>query len=183
MAGHDAGISALRYPRDKVSELFASDCPPFEFGKARTLIRHDRPDLAVLGYGVMAIEAATAARELDGEYRIDVYDARFAKPVDHALLADLLGRGIPVITVEDHSIVGGFGAAVLEACADHGLDARLVSRLALPDGWIHQGSRGEQLAEAGLDAASIARSIRDRLDQVPVVDTAAAAPRPEAVRR
>ena len=183
MAGHDGGISALRYPRDKVSELFASDCPPFEFGKARTLIRHDRPDLAVLGYGVMAIEAATAARELDGEYRIDVYDARFAKPVDHALLADLLGRGIPVITVEDHSIVGGFGAAVLEACADHGLDARLVSRLALPDGWIHQGSRGEQLAEAGLDAASIARSIRDRLDQVPVVDTAAAAPRPEAVRR
>ncbi|MHC4833829.1 MAG: 1-deoxy-D-xylulose-5-phosphate synthase [Planctomycetota bacterium] len=172
MADHDAGISALRYPRDKVSELFASDCPPFEFGKARTLIRHDRPDLAVLGYGVMAIEAATAARELDGEYRIDVYDARFAKPVDHALLADLLGRGIPVITVEDHSIVGGFGAAVLEACADHGLDARLVSRLALPDGWIHQGSRG-----------SIARSIRDRLDQVPVVDTAAAAPRPEAVRR
>ena len=182
MAGHDAGLSALRYPRDKVSDLFSDEaCPPFELGRSRPLIRHERPDLAVLGYGVMAIEAALAARELAGEYRIEVHDARFAKPVDHALLADLLERGIPVITVEDHSIVGGFGAAVLEACAEHGLDTRLVSRLALPDGWIHQGSRAEQLAEAGLDATSIARTIRDRLDQVPVVDTSA--PKVESVRR
>jgi len=182
MAGHDAGLSALRYPRDKVSDLFSDEaCPPFELGRSRPLIRHERPDLAVLGYGVMAIEAALAARELAGEYRIEVHDARFAKPVDHALLADLLDRGIPVITVEDHSIVGGFGAAVLEACAEHGLDTRLVSRLALPDGWIHQGSRAEQLAEAGLDATSIARTIRDRLDQVPVVDTSA--PKVESVRR
>ncbi|MDA0974938.1 MAG: hypothetical protein O2927_03135, partial [Planctomycetota bacterium] len=178
------GLSALRYPRDKVSDLFTDDpCPPFEFGKARALLRHERPDLAVLGYGVMAIEAVDAARELEGEYRIDVYDARFAKPVDHALLSDLLGRGIPVVTVEDHSIVGGFGAAVLEACSEHGLDGRLVTRLALPDGWIHQGSRSEQLAEAGLDAASIARAIRDRLDQVPVVDTAGTPAKAEAVRR
>jgi len=184
MAGHDRGLSALRYPRDKVSDLFTDDpCPPFEFGKARALLRHERPDLAVLGYGVMAIEAVDAARELEGEYRIDVYDARFAKPVDHALLSDLLGRGIPVVTVEDHSIVGGFGAAVLEACSEHGLDGRLVTRLALPDGWIHQGSRSEQLAEAGLDAASIAHAIRDRLDQVPVVDTAGTPAKAEAVRR
>jgi len=181
MARHEDGLSALRYPRDKVSDLFAKDpCPPFELGKSRPLIRHDKPDLAVLGYGVMAIEAAQAAKMLAGEYRIEVHDARFAKPVDAALLRSLLLRGIPVLTIEDHSVIGGFGAAVLECCADEGLDARLVTRLGLPDSWIHQGERNEQLAEAGLDAGSIARAIRERLDRSPVVEPA---PRVEAVRR
>lgn len=174
MANHDAGLTALRYPRDKVSDLFLGEsCPPFVLGKSRPLIRHDRPDLAVLGFGVMAIEAAEAVRILDGEYRIDVHDARFAKPVDVELLKSLLLRGIPVMTIEDHSVIGGFGTAVLEACAEHGLDARLVTRLGLPDHWIHQGERGEQLAEAGLDAVSIARAIRHRLDGVPVIDAEA----------
>lgn len=174
MANHDAGLTALRYPRDKVSDLFLGEsCPPFVLGKSRPLIRHDRPDLAVLGFGVMAIEAAEAVRTLDGEYRIDVHDARFAKPVDVELLKSLLLRGIPVMTIEDHSVIGGFGTAVLEACAEHGLDARLVTRLGLPDHWIHQGERGEQLAEAGLDAVSIARAIRHRLDGVPVIDAEA----------
>lgn len=174
MANHDAGLTALRYPRDKVSDLFLGEsCPPFVLGKSRPLIRHDRPDLAVLGFGVMAIEAAEAVRTLDGEYRIDVHDARFAKPVDVELLKSLLLRGIPVMTIEDHSVIGGFGTAVLEACAEHGLDARLVTRLGLPDHWIHQGERAEQLAEAGLDAVSIARAIRHRLDGVPVIDAEA----------
>ena len=174
MANHDAGLTALRYPRDKVSDLFLGEsCPPFVLGKSRPLIRHDRPDLAVLGFGVMAIEAAEAVRILDGEYRIDVHDARFAKPVDVELLKSLLLRGIPVMTIEDHSVIGGFGTAVLEACAEHGLDARLVTRLGLPDHWIHQGERAEQLAEAGLDAVSIARAIRHRLDGVPVIDAEA----------
>jgi len=181
MARHEDGLSALRYPRDKVSDLFAKDaCPPFELGKSRALIRHDKPDLAVLGFGVMAIEAAQAAKMLAGEYRIEVHDARFAKPVDAALLRSLLLRGIPVLTIEDHSVIGGFGAAVLECCAEEGLDARLVTRLGLPDSWIHQGERNEQLAEAGLDATSIARVIRERLDRSPVVEPA---PRAEAVRR
>ena len=174
MANHDAGLTALRYPRDKVSDLFLGEsCPPFVLGKSRPLIRHDRPYLAVLGFGVMAIEAAEAVRILDGEYRIDVHDARFAKPVDVELLKSLLLRGIPVMTIEDHSVIGGFGTAVLEACAEHGLDARLVTRLGLPDHWIHQGERAEQLAEAGLDAVSIARAIRHRLDGVPVIDAEA----------
>jgi len=77
-------------------------------------------------------------------------------------------------------VIGGFGAAVLECCAEEGLDARLVTRLGLPDSWIHQGERNEQLAEAGLDATSIARVIRERLDRSPVVEPA---PRAEAVRR
>ena len=165
MAGYEAGLSAVRYPRDGVSDRFAKEpCPPFVLGKARPLHVHARPDVAILGYGVMAIEAMRAFDQL-GEYRVSVYDARFAKPVDTELLRDLLSRGIPVITVEDHSIRGGFGACVLEACNEMGLDSRLVTRMALPDGWIYQGERNEQLAEAGLDAASIARTVRRALEE------------------
>ena len=174
MAEHEGGLSALRYPRDSVSGRFAGEnCPPFELGKARPLIEAERPDLAVLSFGTMGILAADAIETLAGEYQISLYDARFAKPVDVDLLTSLLGRGVPVLTIEDHSIVGGFGAAVLEACNEHRLDGRLVERLALPDHWIHHGERREQLAEAGLDAASIARAIRERLDRdAPVVETA-----------
>jgi 1-deoxy-D-xylulose-5-phosphate synthase len=176
MRGYEGGLSSLRYPRDSVSPLFATQpCPPFELGKARALQAHDEPDAAVLGFGVMAIEAMDALKQLDGEYRVNVYDARFAKPVDADLLKDLLTRGIPVITVEDHSIRGGFGSCVLEACAELGLDARLVTRMALPDAWIYQGERREQLVEAGLDAASIARAIRAAVEAAPRVSRSAPA--------
>ncbi len=183
MAGHEAGLSAVRYPRDGVSPRFASvECPPFILGKARALVTHETPDIAVLGLGVMAIETMNALDELQsgdgpGEYKVDVYDARFAKPVDVELLKSLLGRGIPVITVEDHSIRGGFGACVLEACSEHGLDTRLVTRMALPDSWIYQGERREQLAEAGIDAPAIARTIRQVLDRSPRSATQPRGPR------
>ncbi|TVQ55416.1 MAG: hypothetical protein EA377_03415, partial [Phycisphaerales bacterium] len=73
-------------------------------------------------------------------------------------------RDIPIITVEDHSITGGFGSCVLDAASDAGLDTRKITRLALPESWIYQGGRGEQLEEAGLDPVSIARTVRDVLD-------------------
>ena len=162
MAGYEDGLSAVRYPRDSVSQMFTHEaCPPFVPGKARALITHADPQVALLGYGTSAIDAAEAARELalDG-IRADVYDARFAKPVDIELIAGLVARGIPIVTIEDHSIRGGFGACVLEACNERKVETRGITRLAMPDGWIYQGERKEQLAEVGLDPASIAASAR-----------------------
>jgi 1-deoxy-D-xylulose-5-phosphate synthase len=167
MCGYDLGLSAVRYPRDSVSDRFVSaECPPFVLGRARPLVEHAQPDLAILGYGVMAIEAMNAMDTLSdrGEYTISVYDARFAKPVDRDLIRSLLDRSIPILTVEDHSLTGGFGSCVIEAALDMSLDARLITRLGLPEEWIHQASRAEQLAEAGIDAASIARAVREVLD-------------------
>ncbi|MSR17973.1 MAG: 1-deoxy-D-xylulose-5-phosphate synthase [Phycisphaerales bacterium] len=165
MAAYEDGISAMRYPRETVDTRLAKEpCPAFELGKARALVRHARPDCAILAYGVMAIEALDAIRVLDADHRVEVYDARFAKPVDGELLSRLLTAGVPVVTVEDHSLRGGFGSCVLEAGNELGLDTRLVTRLGLPDSWIYQGERRDQLAEAGIDAASIARHVRNRLD-------------------
>jgi 1-deoxy-D-xylulose-5-phosphate synthase len=176
MASHDDGITSLRYPREGVSDRFTdTPCPPFELGRARALVKHATPDVAILAFGTMAHESAEAIEQL-GEYTVDLYDARFAKPVDVALLADLLGRGIPVVTVEDHSIRGGFGACVLEACNEHGLDGRLVTRLAIPDHWISHGERKEQLVDAGLDPASIARAVRQAIERAHGAKAPAAAP-------
>jgi 1-deoxy-D-xylulose-5-phosphate synthase len=173
MRTYDDGLSSLRYPRDNVSDVvtqrLGAQCPPFELGKARALTpdldvqrgdRAARPDVAVLAFGVPAIDALKAADQLAGDYKVAVYDARFAKPVDHELIRALLERGIPIVTVEDHTLIGGFGASVLESAQQMGLDASRVVRLGLPDSWIIQDSRTSQLAEAGIDVAGISRGIR-----------------------
>ncbi|MFT5423094.1 MAG: 1-deoxy-D-xylulose-5-phosphate synthase [Phycisphaerales bacterium] len=172
MADWDDGLTAVRYPRDSVSErLLGTECPPFELGKARLLtegftdLDASRPDIAVLAYGTMGITALEAADLLEGEYKVAVWDARFAKPVDAAVIRDLLGRNIPVLTVEDHSVVGGFGSAVVEKASEMGLNAGLITRHGIPDRWVLQDSRAKQLQEVGLDAAGIARQIRIAADR------------------
>jgi 1-deoxy-D-xylulose-5-phosphate synthase len=175
MRNYEDGLSAVRYPRDNVSEqLLGQPCPAFELGRARCLTpvldvceRQDgrgtnaAPDAVVLAYGTPAIDALKAANELAASgYSVAVYDARFAKPIDTGLLRAILERGIPLVTVEDHSVVGGFGACVLEAAQAMGLDCSRMIRLGLPDAWIMQDSRSKQLAEAGIDAPGIARAVR-----------------------
>jgi 1-deoxy-D-xylulose-5-phosphate synthase len=103
------------------------------------------------------------ADERRGDYDIALYDARFAKPVDTELLRKVIDAGIPVLTIEDHALAGGFGSAVLEACNETGLPTHGIRRLGLPMKWIKQAGRKEQLAEVGLDAEGIARAIRDFL--------------------
>jgi len=169
----DRGLSAVRYPRDNVSDrLAALPCPPFEVGRARCLTPKfdglencdsptiELPDVAVLAFGTIAITALAATEALSGDMGVAVYDARFAKPVDRALIRALLARGIPIVTVEDHSLIGGFGSAVLEAAQDMGLNTVPISRMGLPDSWVYQDSRAKQLAEVGLDQPGLTRVIR-----------------------
>ena len=182
MRTYDAALSAVRYPRDDVSErLGGQQCPPFELGKARRLTDagadltgESRPDAAVLAYGVPAIDALSAADTLAGDYRVAVYDARFAKPVDVKLIRELIEAGVPIVTVEDHSAIGGFGSAVIDAAQESGLDTSGVSRMGLPDSWILQDSRPNQLKEAGIDTGSIAAAVRAAVDK--------AGPAPAAAR-
>ncbi len=174
MRDYNEGLSCVRYPRDSVNEMFADqECPPFEMGKARPLLEHENADAAILAYGTCSIAAMEAVELLNNEYKVNVYDARFAKPVDIDLIRSLIERRIPVITVEDHGVVSGFGSCVLEACNDHNLDTRLLTRMGIPCQWIYQGSRPGQLEEAGLDPANIARTVRNVLDKddtTPVVE-------------
>ncbi len=166
----DDGLSSVRYPRDDVSERVTDPCPPFEPGKARLLTEEhadldaNAPDVAVLAFGTPAIDALSARDTLAGDYNVAVYDARFAKPIDTALIRSLLNRNVPVLTLEDHTTIGGFGTAVIEAAQELGLDTSRVVRHGLPDRWVAQDSRALQLAEVGLDTGGIARMIRYAAD-------------------
>ncbi len=161
----EAGLSVVRYPRDNVTDRFGN-APAFELGKARLLtpefadLDQSKPDVAVLAFGTPAVQAMEAIELLGNEYRVAIYDARFAKPIDDALVRDLLTRNIPILTLEDHSIIGGFGTAVLESAQTMGLNTAGIVRHGIPDHWILQDSRNDQLAEIGLDADGIARMIR-----------------------
>ena len=184
--------AAVRYPRDDVPAPMP-DCPPFEYGRSRRL--RDGEDATILAYGVTAGYAMTAAELLaEGGISAAVVNARFAKPVDADMVRDALVAGGPIVTVEDHSIAGGFGSAVLEtvqelyaAAANRGAVGDAVEtarkgeddavadrlpavvppivRLGLPvDRFIAHGSRPGQLAECGIDATGIAETVQRLVD-------------------
>jgi 1-deoxy-D-xylulose-5-phosphate synthase len=164
---------AIRYPRDNVPTPGYGQGPAFEVGVSRRM----RPgsDATILAYG-STVSAALDAAELLAVDGIDtqVINARFAKPVDSRMLNEVLKLGHPVITVEDHTLYGGFGSAVLESAAAGeagstrcagALPTHHVHRLGMPmERFIAQGSRVGQLAEVGIDAAGIAARLSELLE-------------------
>ena len=177
MQAADDDTTVIRYPRDNVAERplqDEADCPPFELGRANLLIPSpvkNQQKLAILAYGTLAYHAAAALKDLHAQgYDIDLYDARFAMPIDIDLVEKLIGQGTSILTVEDHALAGGFGANVIEACNERGLPTHNIHRLGHPRKWVYQDSRAKQLAQAGLDSTGIARTCRTILsDHVPSV--------------
>jgi 1-deoxy-D-xylulose-5-phosphate synthase len=151
---------AVRYPRDNVpASPLSPVLQPIELGKGEVLRRGEK--VAVLAYGaqvVHAIEAADLVARQSG-LKITVANARFCKPFDTALLADLVNTHDRVITVEDHQLQNGFGCAALEAANELGLDARKIKRLGIADGFVQHGPRKWQLATCGIDAEGIAKAV------------------------
>ncbi len=154
---------AIRYPRDNVPVPLAN-CPPFELGRSRRLRYGDAA--TVLCYGVTAVYAMAAAEILaDSGIEIAVVNARFAKPIDHDMVDTAFKSGAPVVTVEDHSVSGGFGTAVLEAAQEMGLAASRMVRLGIAaDRFIAHGSRAGQLAECSIDATGIASAVQSLIE-------------------
>jgi 1-deoxy-D-xylulose-5-phosphate synthase len=154
--------SVIRYPRDTVPDAMG-DGPAFEVGKSRLM--REGPDATILAYGSTVDYALEAARTLEGEdIFVTVVNARFAKPIDQEMVTTALTRAAPVLTVEDHSVAGGFGSAVLETAQRLGLPTDAIVRLGLAENRFYpQGSRAGQLAEAGIDAAGIAATVRTAL--------------------
>jgi 1-deoxy-D-xylulose-5-phosphate synthase len=156
-AAHDEGPIALRYPRGEGVGVEIPDRPaPLEIGKGRILREGGR--VALLSYGTRLAEVLKAADQLaQSGLSPTVADARFAKPLDTALIERLAREHEALITIEEGA-TGGFGAHVAQHLLELGaLDAgRLRLRaMVLPDIFIDQASPEAMYRVAGLDAAQI----------------------------
>ncbi|MEM7753906.1 MAG: 1-deoxy-D-xylulose-5-phosphate synthase, partial [Pseudomonadota bacterium] len=153
---HDSGPIAFRYPRGSgVGVDLPERGEVLEIGKGR-LVR-EGTDLAILSFGAQLSDALSAAERLESEgVSVTVADARFAKPLDTALIETLARNHGGLITLEQGA-EGGFGSAVLHHLARSGLlDGGLAIRpMTLPDRFIHQASPAEMYADAGLTVDDI----------------------------
>ena len=155
--------TSIRYP--KTSALnFDRPKQPIELGKAE-VIRQGR-DGTILAVGAMVQQALSAADQLAAEgIEVQVVNARFLKPLDLNLLANVFKSSKFVVSLEEGALAGGYGSAVLEAACEHGWDTRIFRTIGIPDRFIEHGDRNELLASVGLDAPSIASTCRKLLDR------------------
>ena len=130
----------MRIRRVILRELAMQLIAPFEISNGVT---HDRR--------ILLVEA-----DVDG---VTVVNARFAKPLDEALLLELERDHSHVITLEEHSLAGGFGAAVAEFVSDRGLNLR-VERVGVPNVLVQHDSQDKQRALFGLNGEALAARVR-----------------------
>ncbi len=155
------GPAALRYPKASLEKV-ERDLVPIELGQAEI---HDwGTDGAFVAYGSLFPTCVKAAEKLKAEgLDVGVINARFAKPLDRSTLLRCVEELPLVVTVEEGTLEGGFGSAVLEAANAEGLDTRNIIRLGLPDRFIEHAERGELLADLGLNLDGLCRTVRQAL--------------------
>ncbi len=162
---YDDGPVALRYPRGEGEGVALPSRPQeIEIGTGEILreggtTARGGVGVAVLGYGT-GVAKGLAAAELLAERGISVTvaDARFAKPIDAGLAAQLAAEHDLLVTVEEGALAGGFGSAVWETLSDAGLAARIL-RVGLPDRYVTHGAPKQLHEEVGFTAERIAQRI------------------------
>jgi len=159
------GPIAIRYPRDAAPNTIVPAQGPVRHG-AGELLREGR-DGAIVAIGSMVHPALEAAEILENHnLDVAVVDARFAKPLDTALLREVFSTVPAVMTVEEHCLDGGFGSAIMEFAEKEGLSHRLpIHRTGLPCAFVEHGARSKLLSVCGVDAAAIAQQARQVFKQ------------------
>lgn len=149
----------IRYPRGEgVMPEWQTEMKEIEIGKGRKI--RDGKDIAILSFGHPGNFAAAAIRELKNDgIQPAHYDLRFAKPLDEALLHEVFQQYSKVITVEDGTVVGGIGSAVLEFMNAHQYNST-VKILGIPDRIVEHGTLKELHKECHYDAQAIAECAR-----------------------
>jgi 1-deoxy-D-xylulose-5-phosphate synthase len=155
----------IRYPRGEgMMPEWKTTMKEIEIGKGRKL--KEGKEIAILSFGHPGNFAAAAIRNLmvDG-ITPGHYDMRFAKPLDEEMLHEVFSTYNKIITVEDGTVVGGIGTAILEFMADNGYKAD-VRILGIPDRIVEHGSQKELHKECHYDAEAIATTAREMMKAV-----------------
>jgi 1-deoxy-D-xylulose-5-phosphate synthase len=154
----------IRYPRGEgMMPEWKTEMQEIKIGKGRKI--KEGKDIAILTFGHPGNFAAAAIRNLRTEgINPGHYDMRFAKPLDHKLLHEVFKSYKKIITVEDGTIVGGIGSAILEFMAEHGYQAE-VKMLGIPDRIVEHGSQKQLHHECHYDADAIAETVREMMKE------------------
>ena len=147
------GPAAIRYPRGsgKGAEI-KKELSAIEIGKGRKI--RDGEEACILNFGVLIDRAEEIANELN----LGLYDMRFVKPLDHEPINNLVHKYSKIVTLEDHTIIGGAGSAVNEYLSQQQI-LKPVLTLGLKDDFPAHGSRNQILELNGLDIESLKKKI------------------------
>ncbi len=166
---YDDGPVALRYPRGEgVGVEIPAEAKPIAIGTGEILIEADHTDtvatagrrVALIGYGSGVGKALEAAAELRAhDIAVTVADARFAKPIDAGLMAQLAAEHDLLVTVEEGVLAGGFGSAVWETLSDAGMKVPRIMRVGLPDRYVTHGKPALLHEEVGFTGQRIAERV------------------------
>jgi 1-deoxy-D-xylulose-5-phosphate synthase len=149
----------IRYPRGTGvgSKDNCNNRRPIIRGKAE--IVKEGTDLAIFALGNCLSEAINAANDLDAQgIKARVINPRFVKPFDRNILADVIKRRMPIVTIEEHALAGGFGSMILETAAELGNSAKIL-RIGIPDDFVQHGTQKELRALLKLDSKGIYQQI------------------------
>jgi 1-deoxy-D-xylulose-5-phosphate synthase len=161
------GPFAFRYPRGNVPEMYDPHRLPELLPIGSWELLQEGTDVAFLAVGSM-IGAALRARDILASQGISatVVNSRFIKPMDREMLRELRSSFPVLVTVEENSLIGGFGDGVLELLDEEGLDLNGVIRAGLPDEYISHGSQRKLLAEVGLTPERLAELALKGLENI-----------------
>ena len=152
----------IRYPRGEgVMAEWKTEMKEIEIGKGRKL--KEGKDIAILSLGHPGNFAAAAIRDLKADGLSPAhYDMRFAKPLDETMLHEVFSKFEKIITVEDGTVVGGFGSAILEFLNTHNYKAE-IKMLGIPDRLVEHGTPKELQKECGYDTEAIKETVLEML--------------------
>ncbi|PLR76446.1 1-deoxy-D-xylulose-5-phosphate synthase [Bacillus sp. V3-13] len=157
---YDDGPIAMRFPRGNgIGVPMDEQLKTIPIGSWEIL--RDGEDAAILTFGTtipMAMEAA-AILEKQG-ISVKVVNARFIKPLDENMLKGILNEAMPVFTIEEAVLQGGFGSAVLEFAHNHGYHNARIERMGIPDQFIEHGSVTELLEEIGMTVENVVQKMK-----------------------
>ncbi len=139
-------------------EVITTETTPFEIGKGQLFC--GGRDVTVVACGVGVTEAMKAALELVGEVEVEVVNMHTIKPIDREIIIRSVKKTGLVVTVEEHSIIGGLGSAVSEIIAEEKIGAKLV-RIGMPDCFGESGDPGELLNKYQINKDRIIKEVRN----------------------
>jgi 1-deoxy-D-xylulose-5-phosphate synthase len=155
----NVGPISIRYPRGEgVMPEWRTPFTAIKIGEGRQISEGN--GIAILSLGHIGNHVVKAIASLQEEgIQPAHFDMRFAKPLDVALLTKIFTQYAKIITVEDGSLQGGFGSAILESASDQNYKGQ-IKRIGIPDRYIEHGEQAELHQECGMDAIGIAQTVK-----------------------